>query len=83
MEISPAGWLRFIVHDRGEIRHLEHDYVVPHDGTLEIREDDGTTTRQTYRLEEPGPVLTVDGRRFVRAVDPAARPWPATTEPPA
>ena len=52
--------------------------AVPDDGTLEVREDDGTVTRQTYRLEEPGPVLVLDGRRFVRAIDPTARPWPAT-----
>jgi hypothetical protein len=79
MEISPAGWLRFIVHDDGKIQRLEHDYVAPQVGTLEVRENDGTTTRQTYRLEEPGPVLILDGRRFLRAVDPADRPWPAST----
>ncbi len=79
MEISPAGWLRFIVLDGGEIQRLEHDYRVPEDGTLEVREDDGTMTLQAYRLEEPGPVLVLDGRRFVRATDPTARPWPAST----
>jgi hypothetical protein len=83
MEISPAGWMRFIVHDRGGIQRLEHDYVVPQDGTLEVREEDGTATRQAYQLEEPGPVLILEGRRFVRAIDPADRPWPELTEPPA
>ncbi len=78
MEISPAGWLRFIVLDGGDIQRLEHDYSVPDDGTLEVREDDGTVTRQAYQLEEPGPVLVLHGRRFVRAIDPTARPWPAT-----
>ena len=76
MEISPAGWLRFIVLDGGEIQRFEHDYSVPQDGTLEVREEDGKVTRQAYRLEEPGPVLVLDGRRFVRAIDPTARPWP-------
>jgi len=78
MEISPAGWLCFIVLHGGGIRRLEHDYTVPDDGTLEVREDDGTVTRQVYRLEEPGPVLVLDGRRFVRAIDPTVRPWPAS-----
>ncbi|HEY7942847.1 MAG TPA: hypothetical protein VID25_12970 [Candidatus Limnocylindrales bacterium] len=81
MEISPAGWLRFIILDGGTIRHLEHDYSVPDHGTLEVREDDGTLTRQVYRLEEPGPVLILDGRRFIRAIDPTDRPWPAIPAP--
>ena len=81
MEISPAGWLRFVVLDEGRVQRLEHDYRVPQEGVLEVREDDGTLTRQAYRLEEPGPVLILDGRRFVRAVDPTARPWPAQASP--
>ena len=49
MEISPAGWLRFLVRDGDGIRHVEHEYAVPEDGTLEVREDSGKLTRQHKR----------------------------------
>jgi hypothetical protein len=76
MEISPAGWFRFVVREGPGLRTVEHEYRVPSAGNLRIEETDGTWTEQRYTVDD-GPVLVMGGRRFVPALDPAARPWPA------
>jgi len=78
LEISPAGWLRFLVRTPAGPRSLEHEYRVPSSGRLRILEADGHWTEQPYAIEA-GPRLVLGARRYVAAADPTDRPWPTET----
>jgi hypothetical protein len=76
IEISPAGWLRFIVRSLSGPGLVEHEYRVPSPGRLSVLEADGRWTHQRYSVED-GPILILGARRYVTAADANDRPWPA------